>query len=189
MNVFARSIDDLIIRRTREVDGRWLQRPENLGNALVWGLETDLKTDLRSVGAPGWNLSANASLLQSRLKDDLGYSGRIPGQARYLLNLSVARPMPRATGFFGGASVNVKGASDIGSNAESRGREETRVTLDAHVGQIISRVGFWRLGLSNLTNAKVRRERVDVDSAGGLRTERSTEQYDTRLFLTVGTRW
>ena len=189
VNVFARSIDDLIIRRTREVDGRWLQRPENLGNALVWGLETDLKTDLRSVGAPGWNLSANASLLQSRLKDDLGYSGRIPGQARYLLNLSLARPMPRATGFFGGASVNVKGASDIGSNAESRGREETRVTLDAHVGQIISRVGFWRLGLSNLTNAKVRRERVDVDSAGGLRTERSTEQYDTRLFLTVGTRW
>lgn len=189
LNVFVRSIDDLIIRRTTEVDGRWLQRPENLGSALVWGVESDLKTDLRALGAAGWNFSLNGSLLQSRLKDDLGYSGRIPGQAHYLLNVNVAKPIPRGPGAFAGFGLSFKGASDIGSNADSRGRERATVNADAHVGQLIAGLGFWRLGVSNLLNAKRNRERVDADSAGGTRTEQSVEQYGRRIFLTVGSRW
>ncbi|MBP8310009.1 MAG: TonB-dependent receptor [Burkholderiaceae bacterium] len=189
VNVFVRAIDDLIIRRTSEVNGRWLQRPENLGRAIVWGLETDLKTDLAAVGAPGWNLGATASLLQSRLQGDQGYSGRIPGQAHYLLNINIARPMPRAGGFFGGTSVNFTGASDIGSNSTTQGRERAYVSVDAFVGQLISGLGYWRLGVSNLTNARKNRERIDADSAGGLRTERSLERYQTRVYLSVGTRW
>nr|HPU53729.1 TonB-dependent receptor [Burkholderiaceae bacterium] len=189
LNVFVRAIDDLIIRRTTEINGRWLQRPENLGRAMVWGVEGDLKTDLAAVGAPGWNLGATASLLQSRLQGDQGYSGRIPGQAHYLLNLNLARPMPRTSGFFGGGSVSFTGASDIGSNTVTRGREHSYVSLDAYVGQLISGLGYWRLGVSNLTNARKLRERVDADSAGGLRSERSVERYQTRLFLSVGTRW
>jgi outer membrane receptor for ferrienterochelin and colicins len=189
LNVFVRSIDELIIRRTSEVNGRWLQRPENLGRAMAWGLEADVKTDLGVVGAPGWNLGAAASLLQSRLQGDKGYSGRIPGQAHYLLNINIARPMPRSSGFFGGGSVSFTGASDIGSNIDTQGREHAYVSVDAFVGQVIAGLGYWRLGLSNLTNARKNRERVDADSAGGLRTERSVERYQTRVFLSVGTRW
>ncbi len=189
LNIFVRAIDELIIRRTREVDGRWLQRPENLGRALVWGVEADLKTDLAGLGAAGWNLGANASLLQSRLQDDNGFSGRIPGQSHYLLNLNLARPMPRSTGFFGGGSVSLAGASDIGSNTETRGRERAYLTLDAYVGQFVAGLGYWRLGLSNLTNARKNRERIDIDSAGGSRTETSVERYQTRVYLSVGTRW
>ena len=118
-----------------------------------------------------------------------GYSGRIPGQAHYLLNINIARPMPRSSGFFGGGSVSFTGASDIGSNIDTQGREHAYVSVDAFVGQVISGLGYWRLGLSNLTNARKNRERVDADSAGGLRTERSVERYQTRVFLSVGTRW
>ncbi len=189
LNVFVRSIDELIIRRTSEVNGRWLQRPENLGRAMAWGLEADVKTDLAALGAPGWNLGAAASLLQSRLQGEKGYSGRIPGQAHYLLNINIARPMPRSSGFFGGGSVSFTGASDIGSNTSTQGREHAYVSVDAFVGQVIAGLGYWRLGLSNLTNARKNRERVDADSAGGLRTERSVERYQTRVFLSVGTRW
>lgn len=189
LNLFVRAIDDLIIRRTTEVNGRWQVRPENLGRALVWGLEGDLKTDLAALGAPLWNLSVNGSLLKSRLQDDLGYSGRIPGQAHYLLTMNLARPMPRGGGFFGGGSISLTGASDIGSNTSTRGREHAYVSLDAFIGQLVPGLGYWRLGVSNLTNARKNRERVDVDALGATRAESSVERYQTRVFLSVGTRW
>lgn len=188
VNVFVRSIDDLIVRRTTEVAGRWQQRPENLGSALVWGIEADLRQHLGAIGARGWNLSANASLLQSRVDDGTGWQGRIPGQAHYLANLSVARPMPRSGGAFGGVSLSLKGASDLGTSPAMSGRERARLGVDAHAGQLISGLGFWRLDVFNLGNTRIRRERVDAAAAGS-RYEQSAETWGTRLLLTVGTRW
>ncbi|MBU6271843.1 MAG: TonB-dependent receptor [Betaproteobacteria bacterium] len=188
VNVFVRSIDDLIVRRTTEVAGRWQQRPENLGSALVWGIEADVRQHLGAIGARGWNLSANASLLQSRVDDGAGWQGRIPGQAHYLANLSVARPMPRSGGAFGGVSLSLKGASDLGTSAAMGGRERARLGVDAHAGQLISGLGFWRLDVFNLGNTRIRRERVDAVAAGS-RYEQSAETWGTRLLITVGTRW
>ena len=127
--------------------------------------------------------------MQSRLQDDLGYSGRIPGQAHYLLNINIARPMPRGPGWFGGVGASIKGASDIGSNEQTRGRDHATANFDAHIGRLIPGVGMIRLGVNNITNTKRLRERVDVESAGGLRTERSVETWGRRIFLTYGNRW
>lgn len=191
INLFVRSVDELIVRRTAQVAGRWLQRPENIGKAMMWGVETDLKTPLAGLGIPGgWNLNATASLLQSRIDArDSGIDGRIPGQAHYLLNINVAKPMPRTTGFFGGATLNLQGASDIGNTSSTSGREHATATVEVFTGQLIQGLGFWRLSLSNLTNVKKNRERIDIDALGGVRSERSWERSDRRIFLMFGTRW
>jgi outer membrane receptor for ferrienterochelin and colicins len=189
LNLFVRRIDDLIVRRVTEVGGRWQQRPENLGEALVWGLEADLRAPLAAVGAPGWNLSATASLLASRIDDGAGGSGRIPGQAHYLTNVSVSRPMPRGEGMFGGAALILRGAADLSADPAASGREHARASVEFHVGRVIRGLGFWRLDVHNIGNSRVRRERVDVDAAGASRAERSVEVYGTRAVFTVGTRW
>jgi outer membrane receptor for ferrienterochelin and colicins len=189
LNVFVRRIDDLIVRRVSEVGGRWQQRPENLGDALVWGLEGDLRTPLPVAGAGGWNLSATASLLASRIDDGAGGSRRIPGQAHYLANVSVSRPMPRAEGMFGGAALILRGAADLSADPASAGREHARASVEFHVGRVIRGLGFWRLDVHNIGNSRVRRERIDVDAAGASRAERSVEVYGTRAVFTVGTRW
>lgn len=189
LNLFARRIDDLIVRRVTEVGGRWQQRPGNLGDALVWGLEADMRAPLQAVGAPGWNLSATASLLASRVDDGAGASGRIPGQAHYLANIAVSRPMPRGDGMFGGAALILRGAADLAADPASAGREHARASVEFHVGRVIRGLGFWRLDVHNIGNSRVRRERVDVDAAGVGRAERSVEVYGTRAVFTVGTRW
>jgi outer membrane receptor for ferrienterochelin and colicin len=189
LNLFARRIDDLIVRRVAEVGGRWQQRPENLGEAMVWGLEADLRAPLSGIGAPGWNLSATASLLASRVDDGAGWTGRIPGQSHYLGNVSVSRPMPRGEGMFGGATLMLRGAADLSADPGSSGRERARASVEFHVGRVIRGLGFWRLDVHNIGNSRVRRERVDVDAAGASRAERSVEVYGTRAVFTVGTRW
>jgi hypothetical protein len=162
LNVFVRSIDELIIRRTSEVNGRWLQRLKT--SAVRW--PGDWRPTSRPTGrARRDGTCAAASLLQSRLQGEKGTAAG-SGQAHYLLNINIARPMPRSSGFFGGGSVSFTGASDIGSNIDTQGREHAYVSVDAFVGQVIAGLGYWRLGLSNLTNARKNRERVDADSAG-----------------------
>ena len=189
VNLFVRAVDDLIVRRVAEVGGRWQQRPDNLGQARVWGVEADLKSPLQAAGLRGWNLSASASLLGSRVDDGAGWSGRIPGQAHYLANLGLARPMPRGEGLFGGAALILRGASDLGTGAGSAGREHARTSLEFHVGQTIAGFGFWRLDVHNIGNARARRERVDVDASGAARSERAVEVYGPRAVFTVGSRW
>jgi outer membrane receptor for ferrienterochelin and colicins len=195
LNFFVRDIDDLIVRKTTRgalPGDRWQQRPENFGGAKVYGIEADWKSDLGFLGQPTWDFSANATVLQSKVDQISGGHTRIPGQPHYMMNIGVAKPFPRATtgGWFGGATLSLTGASDIGDVTGSGGRERAYYGLDAYVGSIIPGLGFWRLGLVNLNNRVINRVRFDVDGAtGNLRTERTKDKGDTTIFLTVGTRF
>ncbi len=195
LNFFLRDIDDLIVRKTTRgplPTDRWQQLPDNFGGAKVYGIEADWKSDLGWLGQPSWDFNANATVLQSKVDQLSGGHTRIPGQAHYLMNFGIAKPFPRATtgGWFGGATLSLTGASDIGDVTGSGGRERAYFGLDAFVGQVIPGLGFWRLGLVNLNNREINRVRYDVDSFSGTqRTERTKDKGDTVVNLTVGTRF
>lgn len=195
LNFFLRDIDDLIVRKTTRgplPTDRWQQRPDNFGGAKVFGLEVDWKSDLGWLGQPAWDFTANATVLQSKVDQLNGGHTRIPGQPHYLMNFGIAKPFPRATtgGWFGGASLSMTGASDIGDVTGSGGRERAYLGLDAYVGSVIPGLGFWRLGLVNLNNREINRVRYDVDSLTGTRrTEQTKDKGDTVVYLTVGSRF
>jgi outer membrane receptor for ferrienterochelin and colicins len=190
INLFVRDIDDPIIRRTAEVTpGNWRQRPENGIGGLAWGIETDIKYPMNFIGLSGWNFSGNASFLKSKTDLPDGVKGRIPGQPHYLLNLSIAKPIPRAGGFFGGATVSIAGASDLQDSKTSGGRTRSAGRLDAFIGQVLPGLGFWRFGVNNLNNASRDRVRTDLDSTGNIRTEQTTDRSGRSIFLTIGTRF
>jgi outer membrane receptor for ferrienterochelin and colicins len=195
LNFFLRDIDDLIVRKTTKgplPTDRWQQRPENFGGAKVYGIEADWKSDLGWLGQPAWDFTANATVLQSKVDQLSGGHTRIPGQPQYMMNFGIAKPFPRATtgGWFGGATLSLTGASDIGDATGSGGRERAYFGLDAYVGSIIPGLGFWRLGLVNLNNREINRVRFDIDNiTGAQRTERTKDRGDTAVYLTVGTRF
>lgn len=189
INLFVRDISDPIIRRTYFDNQRWIQRPENGIGGLAWGIETDIKYPMNFIGLPGWNFSGNASLLKSKTDLSDGSKGRIPGQPHYLLNLSIAKPLPRSGGFFGGGNINVAGASDLRDSSISNGRSRSVGRLDAYVGQVLPGLGYWRLGIYNLNNVGRDRVRTDLDSSGNIRTEQTTDRSGRSIFLTLGTRF
>lgn len=193
-NLFVRQVKDVIARRVSDNGtGLWTQRAENVGNALVWGLETDVKTrfDLPARWGWGtdWNLSGTASLLQSRMTRGDSIGQRIPGQARYLMNVNLAKPMPQASGWFGGGTLSFTGAADLNTSPTAGGRELAYNSVDLYLGQVVSGWGYWRLTVYNLTNSRRARERVDVDASGRQFSEQSALLWSPRVFLTVGTRF
>jgi outer membrane receptor for ferrienterochelin and colicins len=192
INLFVRDINDPIIRRTyfdSVGTQRWIQRPENGVGGLAWGIETDIKYPLNFIGLAGWNFSGNASLLKSKTDLSDGSKGRIPGQPHYLLNLSMAKPIPRSGGFFGGGNINFSGASDLRDSSISNGRSRSVGRLDAYVGQVVPNLGYWRLGVYNLNNVGRDRVRTDLDSSGNTRIEQTTDRSGRSIFLTLGTRF
>jgi len=194
LNVFVRQVSDVIARRVTQNDvGLWTQTPQNVGEALVWGVEADAKTPLTWPSNWGWGsdwtFSGNGSLLQSRMTQGDTVGQRIPGQARYLVNLNLAKPQPAKGGWYGGATLSLQGAADLATSATASGRELAYATLDAYVGRVVPGWGYWRLQVYNLTDSPRVRERRDVDAAGRVTADRSTLRWTPRLFFTVGTQF
>lgn len=194
LNVFVRQLSDVITRPiVQDATGVWVQQAVNMGHARAWGVEADIK---HTVDWPsqlglgrGWNLSANGTVLQSRLLDGPAAGERIPGQARYVANLNLAKPMPRAAGWYGGFTLNLNGAADNNSSATARGRSSAYAGLDVNVGQLIPGVGYWRLMVQNLTNTQRVNLRNDVTNAGLAYVDQSTLLTGRRIFLALGTRF
>jgi len=194
LNLFVRQLTDVIARRVTDNGvGLWTQRPENVGNATVWGLEGDVKTAVVWPGALGWGrdwtASANASLLQSRMTSGDVVGQRIPGQARYLVNTSLSKPLSTKGGWFGGTTLTLNGAADLNSSATSTGRESAYASLDVYVGQVVPTWGYWRVTVYNISNTKRARERLDIDSTGRSTAEQSALWWTPRVFFTLGTRF
>jgi outer membrane receptor for ferrienterochelin and colicins len=194
LNVFLRSQTDVIARSLSLQSGRWLEQPDNVGNAMVWGIESDVRTNLKWAGlGPDWTLSANASLLQSRMRTGVAEGQRIPGQARYLANVNIAKPLRVSGGWYGGATLALVGASEFNTdNAPGvtvSGHQAAHTQLDLYIGSVFPALGFWRLNVFNVTNFSQDRNRTITDSNGIVYSESFSRKLTPRWFLTFGTRF
>lgn len=195
VNLFVRRQSDVIRRRLFLSGVRWVEQPDNIGDALVWGLEADIRSNLAWTGlSREWMVSANASLLNSRFTSGAGSGQRIPGQARYLANLNIAKPLRVAGGWYGGGTLALIGASDLNTPSAPgvavTGMQRAHAQLDLHIGSVNPRLGFWRLNVYNITDFRQDRGRVVVDTLNGtVNAEQSERRLTPRVFLTIGTRF
>jgi outer membrane receptor for ferrienterochelin and colicins len=190
LTAFARHVEDVIAAQVFRADATspWVEQRQNIGNARTLGLEADIKRPLANAGwGRDWTLRAAATVLDSQLISGPREGQAIPGQPRYTGSLGLSKPMRRSGGYFGGASLTLAGPAALNTSVVT-GRERARVTLDAHVGQTIARVGFWRLGVYNLGDAPLRRSR-QYDNAGQQISETSSTQFAPRIFASVGTQF
>ncbi|MBC3935349.1 TonB-dependent receptor [Undibacterium sp. CY7W] len=95
LNLFARSIDDLIRRRTVLVDNgsgaRWVSSPVNVGHAITKGMEFDTKFQLQEFlpEGPAIDFRANYSRFWSSVDDIPGPNNRLDQQPKQTANLGM----------------------------------------------------------------------------------------------------
>ena len=189
-NLFVRRVSDAIGPLVTQVGDRWLEQRANAGDATVWGLELDARTGLARLGLPrDWTLSANMSLLQSRMTSGPNQGERIPGQPRYSASFNLAKPIRRSGGLFGGVTLNMTGAADLNTSPGRTGRDRARALLDTHLGAVVAGLGYWRVGLQNIGDAKYARDRRSVDPAGNIVSSSGALTFSPRAYLAVGTQF
>jgi hypothetical protein len=194
LNLFVREQHDVIAQRLGLERGRWTARPDNVGSARVWGVESDLRTDLRWLGlAPDWTLSATANVFLSRMLDGDIAGQRIPGQARYVGTLNVAKPLKVSGGWYGGATLALTGAADLdlpgADGLRVVGRQRSFQQLDLYVGSVLPNLGFWRINVYNVTDFRRDAARRVTDPSGQTWQDGAVTVLTPRIFLTVGTRF
>lgn len=181
-NLFYRQISDLI-RRTIALEDvswsdqkRWVSRPQNVGNAVTYGLELEAKFRLDEFwdDALPISLRTNLSLFDSQVEGVPGPDNRLEGQPRGTLNLGAdyrLRGLPLSLG----GSVNYTPAyalrlSDIQSSTVS-----DKTLVDAFVLWTLNPAAQLRLGASNM----LARDYFSTSSVvSGLRTQ-TTDSANT----------
>ncbi|MEY4296107.1 MAG: hypothetical protein RLY82_1795 [Pseudomonadota bacterium] len=187
--VFVRQLSDVIANTTTLSAGRWVSQNNNVGSATVWGVEADAKTGLTALGlGSDWTLSTNASILQSRINTGATAGSRIPGQARYLVNANIAKPLRRSGGWFGGGSISMVGVADLDTTAGVGGTDRARRSVDLYIGRVNPNWGYWRIGIFNIGDAKYVKDR-NYTSGGIAYQDNSVLNFTPRVYLTVGTQF
>lgn len=190
LSIFARQVSDVIATQVFQASASapWTEQRQNIGSARTVGLEADIKRPLsEEAWGRDWMWRATATVLDSQLSSGPREGQAIPGQARYTGSMGLTKPMRRSGGYFGGASLTLAGPSAL-NNAVATGRERSRTTLEAHVGQSIPRTGYWRVGVYNIGDAPLHRSRL-YNVAGQQITDLSTTSYGPRIFVSVGTQF
>lgn len=185
LSLFMRQTSDVIATQVFQQSTQWLEQRQNIGSARTVGLEGDIKRPLGDSGwARSWQLTATATVLRSRMTDGPREGMAIPGQPNYTASLNINQPMRRTGGTFGGIGLTLNGPASL-TTPTLLGREQSRVTLDAHVGHAVARKWSWRVGVYNLGDAPVSRSRSYQDG-GQTITERTRSYYAPRIYASMG---
>ncbi|MBR7798699.1 TonB-dependent receptor plug domain-containing protein [Undibacterium fentianense] len=154
-NVFIKSIDDLIRRRTSYVaagDGmRWVNSPTNIGHALAKGIELEAKFQLQEFfpAGPAIDVRSNYSRFWSSVNDVQGPNNRLDQQPSQTANLGMDYRVAQLPLSLGG-NINwtpayVNQTSDTQTSSSGVKRQ-----LDAYVLWKISPSMKLRLSANNL---------------------------------------
>lgn len=87
-NLFHRDIKDKVDQVIAQEGVRYVSRPQNVGDARVWGWELDARPQMEIIGLPELMLRFNYTRLYSRIEDETtGLSSRIKDQPPYVYNV------------------------------------------------------------------------------------------------------
>lgn len=186
LSLFQRRIEGQVQKLTRLEGGRWVERPFNVGTALLTGGVADLKARLDALGLPQLTLRGNLALTQTRLSDTPAALGAGEGPRRSW-NLGFDYDW-REQGLSFGGNVNGIAALDRESSASLRQTQGARRQLDLYAKKRLDR----QLGLRlSITGAPDRiHELQELDAAGRLaRLEHEAESTATTVFVALEGRW
>ena len=185
-NAFYRDISDKIEKRITQDGARFVERPQNVGDARVWGIELDARTQMDMIGLPQLMLRANATRLYSQLEDSAsGRDIRVKDQPPYVYNLGFDYYLPRWEASFGGNYNYTPRFLKDQANASNRDYEAEQKLLDLYVYKRIARQFGLRLTATNLLDMKKDKDKLAVDAAGNRTVTREIERGGRGLFVAL----
>ncbi|MCL4757842.1 MAG: TonB-dependent receptor [Rhodocyclaceae bacterium] len=181
VNFYARRTRDFVEGRTTLEDGRWVERPANVGHARHYGAELSLRADsvLLTRGAlEGGVLRLSLTLPRASVADrDLGVRRIANDTPRLLATLSWEQAAARGRTGYG---VQIRHASGTRSvhPGKLRARSSTATRVDGHLSRPLAPSLLLRLSVENLFATPDRAVRTALRPEGewGLRTRDGGER-------------
>lgn len=164
-NLYLRRTRDFVERRQSLEGARWVDRPENAGDARHWGLEWSAK--LRGTALP-WlppsaSLRANLTLPRGEVDDPrLGLRRAVRDMPSHTASLGYEQSLPSWQSSFGfqlqrSGTTRSRVAGELAADSKSRN------LVDAHLVRRLDAAFNLRLAVQNLLRADIRRYATAAD--------------------------
>jgi iron complex outermembrane receptor protein len=166
-NLFHRDIKDLVEERTALEGARYLKRPQNVGDAKVWGWELDARPRLDVIGMPELMLRFNYTRLYSAIENaTTGQTTRIKDQPPYVYNIGLDWQLPRWEMAWG---LNYNYSPKFLKNPTEPLKpddEAEQKLLDLYVMKRLSKDLALRFTAANLLDMKKNKDKYEYDTLG-----------------------
>jgi len=191
VNFYERRIKDFVETRTNQenINGamRWVKRPQNVGEAHIYGMELDWRFPLYEKAGHVLNVVGNHTEMRGTIDSPTKGEIDIKEMPPRVTNLGLDYKH-RPSGSFGGFSVNYVpkfSASSTNDNDETELKHwQARTTLDVYVGKIFSPLAEVRLIGRNLLKVK-----KDETTIKGNSLEHKIEYSKPTVMLTFESRF
>lgn len=191
-NLFHRDIKDLVEKRTAQEGARFVERPQNVGDARVWGVELDARPRMDIIGLPELMLRFNYTRLYSAIKHaTTGATTRIKDQPPYIYNVGFDWQLPRWDAAWG---VNYNYTPKFLKNPTEPlkpDNESEQKLLDLYVMKRLSKDLSLRLTAANLLDMVKDKEKYEYHSTSGRKTKftQEAERGGRAFFVALEGRW
>ena len=188
LNFFYRDLTDLVEKETQfnASNGRWEQRPVNVDEGKMWGVEFDGSRRLDDWGLRGLTLRGNYSWLDSSTRDRFtGDNRRINEQPNYILNLGADyeyKPWRASVGGNYNRVGRLEKHDIVGANRRVQKQDPSHY-LDVYFVQRLTEHIRLRLSGVNLLEIEKNRPRYTYDSAGKLVFFEQEDERSARAFF------
>ena len=186
LSVFERHISDYVQRLTLLENGRWLERPYNVGDARLRGLLLDSKVQLNALQLPYLTVRGSYAYSQNTLTDPVANLGSGEG-GRETANLGLEYKLNSLTM---GTSANYVSAIDKESSATVRQEQGSQRTVNAYASYKVNKQLNMRLAINNLLAEDRTDTLYEYDAQGQLkRLEQDVMKTYANVILSVDGRW
>lgn len=168
-SAFHRRVEGVILRELVDVNGTFISRPANRGNAIVQGVELDTKVNLKKLlaWAPGTDLRANYSRNFSKVDYVSPPNNRLADQIKQSANLGFDHRFASPSVTVGG-NLGYRSGGPIRSTLNLTTYSTPRRTLDAYVLWRFSPAVALRMAASNVLAQDAYRSSTYVAGGRGL---------------------
>ena len=186
LSIFERYVSDYVQRLTLLENGRWLERPYNVGDAQLRGVTLDSKVQLQAFKLPDITLRGSYAYTQNQLTDPVANLGSGEGD-RQSANLGLEYKINNLTL---GTSANYMSAVDRESSATVSQQQGSQKTVNVSASYKINKQFNLRLAVNNLLADDRTDTLYEYDNQGQLkRIEQDVMQTYANVILSVDGRW
>lgn len=190
LNTFYRDIKNKIEKWTRLDGTRYVQKPENSGEAQLWGAEVEVKKQLGE-WVEGLGIWGNATFQNTALQNTAsGFSGVIAQTPAYLLNFGADYTYaPYGLGY--GAAYRYNGGFDDPIDQSGIVKSQNRYgVLDVYVTKRLDPTFKLSLNLKNITREPMETTSSRYDTSGNLiQIQTDNESSRASVLLTLEGKW
>lgn len=190
LNTFYRDMKNKIEKLTRFDGTRYVEKPENSGEAQQWGVEVELKKQLGTL-IEGLGIWGNTTVQNTALQNTAsGFHGVIGETPSYLLNFGVDHTYAPYRFTYGAAYRYNSGFDDPIDQSGIVKSQKGYGVLDVYASKRLDSTFKLSLNLKNITREMIETTSSRYDTIGNLiQTQIDKENSRASVLLTLEGKW